>query len=74
MKCASCSGVAHPATGHAWSERTLVCRACYVRFRDWMIGHTSERKRTKKGRLSSDFYGAALRKAETLDMTGREKG
>jgi len=55
-RCASCPGVAHPATGCAWSSRTLVCHACAVRFWKWMISHT----RARKGRPS--FYDAALKK------------
>lgn len=64
MKCASCEGVAHPATGCAWSERTLVCRSCAVRFWAWMQSHTRARARkpSKAGRISGDFYGAALAK------------
>lgn len=64
MECASCKGSAHPATGCAWSARTLVCGPCARRFWAWMMSHTSERKRTKKGRLASDFYAAAIRKVE----------
>lgn len=31
-RCASCRGVAHPATGHQWTPKTLVCRGCAERF------------------------------------------
>lgn len=62
MKCSSCQGVAHPATGCQWSPQTLVCHACAQRFWTWMMNHTSERPRKKKGKPSPDFYGAALKK------------
>ncbi len=62
MKCASCDGVAHPATGHAWSDKTLVCGPCYRRFRAWLVLHTDARPRKKNGGTSPDFYGAALKK------------
>jgi hypothetical protein len=62
MTCASCKGVAHPATGHTWSERTLVCGPCARRFWKWAIQHTNAQTRRKKGKPSPDFYGAALKK------------
>jgi hypothetical protein len=62
MKCASCEGVAHPATGCAWSPSTLVCAACARRFWAWVQRHTDARPRMKKGKPSPDFYGAALHK------------
>lgn len=66
MKCASCDGVAHEATGCQWSRAVLVCHGCAVSFWQWMIGHTNDKPRKKKskknGKPSPDFYGAALRK------------
>lgn len=35
MNCFFCKGPAHPATGHAYNERVLACRNCFVRFFDW---------------------------------------
>jgi hypothetical protein len=60
QQCGACKGVAHPATGCAWSDRTLVCGPCARSFWKWMIGHTNQRRRFKKGKPSPDFYGAAL--------------
>ncbi len=50
-RCASCPGVAHPATGHQWSPSTLICHACALRFYKWLAQHTRPRK-------GSDFYGS----------------
>lgn len=61
-KCSSCPGVAHPATGCAWSARTLMCRACATRFWTWMRAHTATRKRKKNGKEIPSFYDAALKK------------
>ena len=58
MKCASCDGVAHPATGCAWSPKTLICGPCTRRFWAWMMQHT----RARKGKPS--FYDAALLKLD----------
>ena len=58
MTCASCKGVAHPATGCAWSETTLVCGPCARSFWRWMMQHT----RARKGKPS--FYDAALDKQD----------
>jgi hypothetical protein len=55
--------VAHPATGCAWSARTLICHACAERYWRWQIQHTATRKRKKKtGKPIPDFYEAALKK------------
>jgi hypothetical protein len=59
-RCASCPGVAHPDTGCAWSERTLVCAECTRRFWAWLKQHTRPRNGT-------DFYGAATRWKEHND-------
>lgn len=34
-RCAACKGVAHPATGHAWSAAVLVCGPCTRAFFAW---------------------------------------
>lgn len=54
MRCASCHGAAHPASGCQYSERVIVCGPCTRRFWAWVRVHTKPRKGT-------DFYGAATR-------------
>ena len=53
-RCASCTGVAHPATGHYHSPKVLICGPCARRWFAWLAAHTRPRKGT-------DFYGAATR-------------
>lgn len=52
-KCASCPGVAHPATGCQYSERVLICAQCTKRFWVWLRQHTNGKGRRKKG---PNFY------------------
>jgi hypothetical protein len=62
MTCASCGGSAHPATGHAWSAKTLICGPCARSWLKWWVSHTSDRPRKKRGKETPSFYGAALKK------------
>jgi hypothetical protein len=39
MRCSSCTGVFHPATGHQWSEKTRLCLGCARDFFYWMKNH-----------------------------------
>lgn len=55
MRCASCKGAAHPASGCQYSEKTIICGRCVREFWRWVKGHTQPRK--KKGKLL-DFYGS----------------
>ena len=54
LRCASCKGVAHPATGCQYSEKTLICRACTVRFWQWLKPHVNGKGR-RKGVCFYDF-------------------
>lgn len=55
MTCFFCGGAAHPATGHAYSERVLACGPCYREHMVWL-----------KGRLHNPIAEAAVRPFGTV--------
>jgi hypothetical protein len=61
MECNFCSGPAHPATGCVYGPKTIACRACTVRFWDWMRAHVNKMPRRRKAAVepSVSFYEAA---------------
>lgn len=63
MRCASCGGVAHPATGCQYSETMIVCGPCVRRFWSWALGHTNKVYRVgpKGAKVFASFYIAAAK-------------
>jgi hypothetical protein len=63
MRCASCGGAAHPASGCQYSETYIVCGRCTRSFWNWVKGHTNMMKRVGpkgvKPALKVSFYEAA---------------
>jgi hypothetical protein len=62
MRCATCQGPAHPATGWFLSPTTLLCGPCAGRFGAWLVQWTSKRKRLDKANRGAglvSFYEAA---------------
>jgi hypothetical protein len=57
MTCATCGGVAHPATGCQYTETFIVCGPCTRRAWEWIRVHVNARDR--RGRY---FYEAAGRR------------
>lgn len=66
MKCASCKGVAHPATGSQYSKNYIICGPCTRSFWTWVKGHTNRVYRTgpkgAKPKVFASFYEAAGKK------------
>lgn len=69
--CFFCGGAAHPATGHAYSERVLACRRCTLEAFSWVRGHTNKKASGKKHtKTALSFYEAAVLKVEPeLDIS-----
>ncbi len=55
--CFFCGGAAHPATGHAYSERVLACRRCTVEAFIFVQGHTNK-KAARRQRQGGEFAAA----------------
>jgi hypothetical protein len=62
--CASCKGVAHPATGCQYSETMIICGPCIRKAWVWIAGHTNTSKRVgpKGSKQRVSFYEAATKK------------
>ena len=62
MRCFFCAGVAHPATGHAWTSSALACRRCYLDFFAWY-----------RARMHNPIATVALadRERRQIDLTKR---
>lgn len=57
MRCFFCDDpAAHPATGSQYTPRVLACRACAVRFAEWLVRHTNGKGR-RKGPSFYDHVG-----------------
>lgn len=65
MKCSSCGGVAHPATGCQYSPTFIVCGPCVRTFWAWVKGHTNRvyRAGPRGVKRFVSFYEAAGRRA-----------
>lgn len=65
--CFFCQGPAHPATGHAYTERVLACRECTRNAFTFVAEHTNKkgRRKTKNGHpcvvTAMSFYEAATK-------------
>lgn len=46
-KCATCDGVAHPATGCVYSPNFITCGPCVRAFWIWVVRHTNGKGRRK---------------------------
>jgi hypothetical protein len=58
--CFFCGGAAHPATGHAYSERVLSCRRCTLEAFSFVRGHTNKKASGKKHtKTALSFYECA---------------
>ncbi len=59
MRCASCKGAAHPATGHQHSAKILICGPCARRWNAWLQSQTKRRFRigAKGSKRYTTFYG-----------------
>jgi hypothetical protein len=59
MRCASCKGPYHPATGHAHSEKTVICGVCTRSMLKWLEGQTHRKFRVgpKGSKVFVSFYG-----------------
>lgn len=53
IRCRTCGGVAHPATGCVYTPTFIVCGPCTREAWAWIVGHTSAKGR-RNGRPS--FY------------------
>ncbi len=59
--CFFCGGAAHPATGHAYSERVLACHRCTLEAFAFVRGHTNKKASGKKHmRTALSFYESAV--------------
>lgn len=58
--CFFCGGAAHPATGHAYSERVLACRNCTHEAFTFVQSHTNKRAGKKHTQTAMSFYEAAV--------------
>lgn len=45
MRCSSCGGSAHPASGSQISESIIICGPCVRRFHAWVREHQAKRYR-----------------------------
>ena len=43
MKCFTCGGAAHPASGSQYSESVVICGPCTREFWKWVRRHTSQK-------------------------------
>lgn len=67
--CFFCGGAAHPATGHAYSERVLACRRCTLEAFSFVRGHTNKKASGKKHtKTALSFYEAAVLKVTPVDL------
>lgn len=67
--CFFCGGAAHPATGHAYSERVLACRRCTLEAFSFVRGHTNKKASGKKHtKTALSFYEAAVLKVTPADL------
>ena len=57
MTCFFCHGVAHPATGHAYSATAIACGRCYREFLPWY-----------RGRLRNPIAVAAVAEPRTITV------
>lgn len=61
--CFFCGGAAHPATGHAYSERVLACRRCTLEAFSFVREHTNKKAaRRQRGEFAAmlSFYESAV--------------
>lgn len=59
--CFFCGGAAHPATGHAYSERVLACRRCTQEAFAFVVSHTNKKASGKKHtKTALSFYESAV--------------
>lgn len=42
-RCSACGGVYHPASGHRWGDRVVLCGPCTRHFIAWVKAHTQRR-------------------------------
>ena len=57
IRCRTCDGVAHPATGCVYSPTFIVCGPCVRSFWSWVVRHTNAKGRRRKGQAPSpSFY------------------
>lgn len=57
IRCRTCGGVAHPATGCVYSENFIVCGPCTREAWVWIRGFTNQKGR----RRGPSFYGCVNR-------------
>ena len=58
--CFFCGGAAHPATGHAYSERVLACHRCTLEAFRWVKGHCNRVAGKKHTKTALSFYECAV--------------
>jgi hypothetical protein len=66
--CSVCQGPYHPATGHAWSQETVLCGPCAGRFFAWVVRHTSRRWG------GQSFYEAAASSVKAVETSEDPRG
>ena len=60
MRCISCGGAAHPATGAQYTVTAITCWRCTETFWKWVREQTSKRpSRRNRRHPEIDFYTAA---------------
>ncbi len=73
MRCASCKGVAHPATGHQHSARVLICGPCARSWAAWLAKHTRRKMRVGPRGKGSDYFSFYDRVGKRETTVGLEK-
>jgi hypothetical protein len=63
--CRTCGGVAHPASGCAYSPTFVVCGPCVRDFWSWVQRHTNSKGRRKGGPNFYDHVGRIASKVTT---------
>ena len=74
QRCSACGGVYHPASGHAWSEETVLCGPCTREFFDWLKVFTAGKGKGKRRGLAFYDYAVSMEAAVAALKAKKDKG
>lgn len=60
MKCSSCQNPYHPSTGHAFTEKIVLCGVCAKEFWTWYKARMRSMSHVKKN-MKSSFHDNAMK-------------